>query len=699
MDAFESAKQYFLQGLDFFAQEKFSEAEDRFEKSLQVIPDRVSTLTNLSATKIRLKRFAEGKVLASRAIALDQKNSEAYLNLGLVEVEFKNENGALEYFDKAIELKPDFAEAWSNKGATLNALQRHDEALAHYDKAIALKPDYAEAWSNKGVTLNNLRRGDEALAHYDKAIALRPDYAEAWSNKGVTLHDLQRCDEALAHCDKAIALKPDYAKAWLNKGVTCFELKRYDEALTHYDQATRLNPDLDFLLGQAAYTRMKVCDWSEYHAQTENIIASVTRGEKVSTPFSVLAISASEAINLKAAEIWVKEKCPPGNAEVVFNNKNANPRKIRLGYFSSDYHDHAMSYLMAGFYELHDKNRFELIAFSLGPDKNDDSRRRVVAAFDRFIDVRNKSDREVAGLSRNLGVDIAVDLNGYTQNARSGIFSYRAAPIQVNYLGYPGTMGAAFIDYIVADKTIIPASNQSFFSEKIVYLPNCYQVNDARRSISDKRYTRLELGLPETGFVFCCFNNNHKITPATFDSWMRILKQVDSSVLWLFEDNPTAARNLRKEAVKRGILADRLIFAGVMNLPEHLARHRAADLFIDTLPYSAHTTASDALWSGVPLLTLQGDTFAGRVASSLLNAVGLPELITKTREEYEALAIHLAIAPDKLNQIRQKLANNRLTTPLFDTQLSTRHIEAAYTEMYRRYRSNLSPDHIYIQGQ
>jgi len=730
MDTFESAKQFFFQGLNFFEKEMFSEAEDRFEKSLRLLPDRVSTLTNLSATKIKLKKFAEAKSLATQAIFADKGNSEAYLVLGLVELEYKNAIEAINCFDKAIEFNPDLAEAWSNKGVTLNDLRRYEEALSHYDKAIKFKPNLAEAWLNKGVTLTYLRRYEEALAHYDKAIEVKPDYAEAWSNRGRALNNLRRCDEALTHFDKAVELKPDYVEAWSNKGVTLCDLQRFDEALPHFqravelkpgdanawyhqgityaelkkydeavsslDQAVRLKPDLDFLVGQVVYTRMKVCDWDNFNSQIENLLSAVERAENASSPFSVLALSTSEAINAKAAQIWVKEKCPPRISVIDFIDPIAISGKIRLGYFSSDFRDHATSYLIAGLIEIHDKSKFELIAFSLGPDKNDISRRRLVSAFDQFIDVRDKSDQEVAQLSRKLGVNIAIDLNGFAQYARSEIFACRPAPIQVNYLGYPGSMSAEYIDYIVADNTIIPESNRPFFSEKIVYLPHSYQVNDSKKPISDKCFTRSELGLPENAFVFCCFNNNYKINPCTFDSWMRILEQVGDSVLWLFADSTAAAKNLRKEAVKRRISPDRLIFASVMELPEHLARHRAADLFLDTLPYNAHTTASDALWSGLPVLTLIGNTFAGKVAASLLNAIQLPELITTTREQYEAAAVELANAPSKLGRLKEKLANNRITAPLFDTRLFCQHIEAGYSEMWRRYLSNSPAGHIFV---
>jgi predicted O-linked N-acetylglucosamine transferase (SPINDLY family) len=351
---------------------------------------------------------------------------------------------------------------------------------------------------------------------------------------------------------------------------------------------------------------------------------------------------------------------------------------------------------MAELFEMHDKSQFELVGFSFGPIANDEMRRRLVKSFDQFIEVGRKSDVEVAKLSRDLNIDIAVDLKGFTQDARTGIFSHRAAPIQVNYLGYPGTLGADYMDYIIADKTLIPPQSQQSYSEKIVYLPNSYQVNDRKRLISDKHFTRLELGLPENGFVFCCFNNNFKILPATFYGWMRILKAVDGSVLWLFQDNTWAVDNLKKEFEKQGIAAERLVFAKRLPLSEHLARHRQADLFLDTFPCNAHTTTSDALWVGLPVLTLIGRSFASRVAASLLNAVGLPELITSTQEEYEALAIELAVSPNKLEDIKLKLANNLITTPLFDTLCFTKNIEAAYVDMHGRYHAGLEPDHITI---
>jgi predicted O-linked N-acetylglucosamine transferase (SPINDLY family) len=367
---------------------------------------------------------------------------------------------------------------------------------------------------------------------------------------------------------------------------------------------------------------------------------------------------------------------------------------VRVGYFSADFYNHATSWLIAGLFEKHDRSRVESIAFSFGGARTDEMVTRLTAGVDRFIDVRTSSDLDVASLARSLEIDIAIDLKGFTTESRTGIFAARAAPIQVNYLGYPGTMASEYIDYLIADQIVVPVDDRGHYSEKIVYLPDSYQVNDSRRVISDRVFDRAECGLPPQGMVYCCFNNNYKIMAETFESWTNILRHVDGSVLWLFADNPRAASNLKTEAEARGVSAERLVFAERMPLPDHLGRHRVADLFLDTAPYNAHTTASDALWAGLPVLTRAGETFAGRVAASLLNAIGLPELITASARAYEALAIDLGRRPERLASLKRKLARNRLTAPLFDTERFARHMEAAYAAMYDRDQAGLPPDHI-----
>jgi protein O-GlcNAc transferase len=694
MDNFELAKEYFFDGCNFLEAEDFSQAEYKFIKSLELIPDRTSTLTNLSAAQLKLKKYSEARATAQKAILVESDNSEAYLNLGLIEKELKNFESAVKFFDKALSLKSDYHEAWSNKGNVLNDLKRYDEAITYYDKALSLEPDYAEAWSNKGVTLNELKRFDEALAHYDRAITLKPDYAEAWSNKGVALIELKRFDEAIAHYDKALSLKPDYAEGWSNKGITLNELKRYDEAITHYDKALSLKSDINFVSGDLLHTKMKICSWSGLAESLENISKKVVANEKVAQPLSLLALNDDSFLHKKCSEIYVKSRYPfnPVLGPIL---KRPQSQKIRVGYFSADFKNHPVSLLTAELYELHDKNQFEIIAFSFGVDDKSPMRLRLSQAFNQFINVSDMSDSAIAELSRNLQIDIAVDLGGHTQGSRTGIFSYRAAPIQTSYIGYLGTMGVEYYDYLLADKTIVSIESQKFYSEKIAYLPS-YQVNDRKRIISDRQFTRVELGLPENGFIFCCFNNNYKILPAMFDSWMRILNAVEGSVLFLYAENEWSKANLIQEAGLRGINSARLIFGAHISTEEYLARYRVCDLFLDTFPYNAGTTASDALWVGLPVLTLMGQSFASRMAASLLNAIGLPELITNTQAEYETLAIELAMNHQKIRDIKLKLANNRLTAPLFDTPLFVKNIEAAYLIMVEQYQSDLKSEHIFI---
>lgn len=663
MNNFELARDYFLDGCSFFEAEDFSQAENNFIKSLELIPDRVSTLTNLSAAQLKLKKYSEARVAAQKAISVESDSSEAYLNLGLIELDLKNFESAIEFFDKALSLKPDYAEAYCNKGATLNDLKRYDEAIAHYDKAISLKPDYHKAWSNKGATLNELKSFDKAIIHYDKALSLKSNYYVAWSNKGDTLYNL----------------------------------KRFDEAITHFAKALSLKPASDWVSGQLLYTKMKICDWSNLANSIDDISKKVMANEKAVPPFALLAMNDHALLHKKSAEIFIQSEYPI-NSTLGPIPAYTKKEKIRVAYFSADFRNHAVAFLTAELFELHDRDKFEVFAFSLQKAPiRDEMNLRLRRGFDRYIDVDNMSDPEIALLARELEVDIAIDLTGLTQYSRPGIFSCRAAPIQVNWLGYPGTIGANFIDYIVADKNIIPESHQQFYTEKVVYLPDTYMVDDSKRVASSRQFTREEYGLPEDTFVFCCFNNDYKFNPQVLDSWSRILLGMEQSILWISENNESFKTGIKIEFKKRGIDSTRIIFAQRVELmADHLARYALADLFLDTHPYNAHTTALDSLKAGVPVLTLKGQSFASRVAASLLNAIRLPELITNTQEEYEALAIELAMNPIKLAEIKLSLANNRLTTPLFDTPLFTKNLEAGYIKMYERFQADLEPDHIVI---
>jgi len=687
------AEAYYNRGIALNHLEQSDEALASYDRAIALKPDYAEAYYNRGLLLNYSKRFDEALIDYDRAIALRPDHAEAYNNRGVVLDSMKRFAEALVSYDHALALRPDHAETHNNRGTTLSNLKRLNEALASYDRAIALKPDYAEAYNNRGLVFYDLQRRDHALTNYDRAIAINPGYAEAYYNRGILLNELKRLDEALTSYDRAVGLNPDYGDAYYNRGIILNEFNRLDEALASYDRAITLMPDHDFLYGYWINSKMQLCNWSNYENQMKLLASKIEHHEKASPPFVVLAQSSSRSLQKKAAEIYVQSLRASNNNALPAACRHTKHNKIRIGYFSADFRNHPLAFLTAELFETHNRSRFELIAFYFGPDTKDEMRSRVEAAFDQFIDARQLSDLEIASMARNLEIDIAIDLGGFTAKNRTEVFALRAAPIQVSYLGYLGTMGADYMDYLIADATMVPAEHQKDYTEKIIYLPS-YQANDTKRRIADKVFTREELGLPSTGFVFCCFNNNYKITPNTFDSWMRILQQVADSVLWLLGDNATTENNLRAEASRRGVDPQRLIFAKRLPLPEYLARYRAADLFLDTTPYNAGATASDALWAGLPVLTYLGETFSGRMAASLLNAIHLPELITTTPQAYETQAIALATQPDALLKIRQKLANNRLTTPLFDTQYFCNHLEAAFTQIYERYEAGLMPDHI-----
>jgi predicted O-linked N-acetylglucosamine transferase (SPINDLY family) len=661
-----------------------------------------------------------------RALALKPDFAEAHYNRGVTLYGLRQYSQAVRSYDQALVLEPHYAQAWNNRGTALRDLQRLEEALESYERAIAVKPDHAGAHSNRGATLYRLERYDEALACFDRAIAIAPKHAEAHANRGATLTALERYDEAMACFDRAIALDSGCVDAHFNRAVTLTRLKRFPEALAgvdrtlslgrrdaatyrcrgdvllalerieetieSYAQALTLDPQSPFLNGECRHVRMRICDWSDLERDSSVMAAAIERGEAAVPPFVLLALLDSPILQRQAAEIYVREKVRPPTALPPLPRRRRDG-KIRLGYFSTDFRMHAVSLLTAGLFEAHDRSRFELTAFSLGPDTPDTMRTRLEAAFDRFVPADRMADRDIAALARRLHIDIAVDLGGHTRDCRSGILALRAAPIQVSYLGYLGTMGGELIDYLIADQVLVPPQSRQYYSEKIAYLPS-YQVNDSKRPLPGPALTRAELGLPAEGFVFCCFNNSYKITPGTFDSWMRILSALPDSVLFLLGGAASIERNLRREAQIRQVAPERLVFGRSLPLEQYLARFRAADLFLDTLPYNAGTTASDALWAGLPVLTLPGQALAARMAASILTAAGLPELIAADRADYERQAIELAIDPRRLDELKQRLAHNRRRCALFDTAAFSRSIEALFVRMYERYHAGLPPEHL-----
>ena len=576
--------------------------------------------------------------------------------------------------------------AWQLLGVVAAQTGQPEQALELIGRALALNPNSAEAHNNLGMAFQSLRRYAEAVASHDRAIALKPGFVDALNNRGVALGELGQHALAVAAYDAALAVEPRYADAWSNRGSALRQLGRNEEAARDFAQAQVLRPGFKYALGHQLYAQASTCDWTGYEASVEALNTAVQQGglgALAAEPFVFLAFAHTAQDQLANARAFAADKYPPA-PRPLWNGETYEHPKIRVAYLSADFHEHATAYLMAEFFERHDTRRFETIAISFGPDRQDPMRQRLQAAFGQFIDVRDQSDLQVAQMLRAMEVDIAVDLKGFTQDCRPGILAHRPAPVQVNYLGYPGSMGVDYIDYIVADATVVPPGHEVFYSEKVVRLPGSYQVNDARRVIAETTPTRADCGLPDTGFVFCCFNNNYKITPAVFDIWMRLLQRVPGSVLWLLQGSPAVAENLQQQAQQRGVAPERLVFAPRLPLPEHLARHRLADLFVDTLVYNAHTTASDALWAGLPVLTCAGSTFASRVAASLLRAAELPELVTDTTAAYEALAYTLATAPGTLASLHARLAQSRATCALFNTAQFTRDMESAYEGMLAR---------------
>jgi protein O-GlcNAc transferase len=677
---------------------RLDEAIASYDKAIASKPDYAAAYAGRGNILVDLNRPDEALLSFDKAIALKSDYAEIFDGRGIALMDLKRLDEAVANFDKAIGLKPGYSKAYYNRGNALTDLNRFEEALASYDKAIYLKPDYAIAHHNRGNVLRALKQFDEALASYDKAVALNPGYATAFNNRGNALTDQKNLHEALVNYDKAISLIPDYAEAYYNRGNALIDLKRFDEAFLSYDRALAINPELFGAEGTRLLAKLRICNWTDLDNECIGLVSSVRSGKASTGPFAFLAISSSPDDQLRCAKLWAAEKFPP-SPKVRCHAEPYRHDRIRVAYLSADFREHPVAYLMAGMLECHDPSRFDVTGISLGSDDNSAMRRRVKAAFARFLDVETFSDEQISSLVRSLEVDILVNLMGFTADSRSGILADRPAPVQVNYLGYAGTMGAPYIDYILGDRFTIPEERRACYSEMVVYLPDSFMANDSRRKISKRLPRRAECNLPETGFVFCSFNNSYKILPQTFDIWMRLLRGVDNSVLWLLSTNETAMRNLRREACDRGVDPDRLVFAQQLALNEdHLARQKLADLFLDTLPYNAHTTASDALWAGLPVLTCCGETFAGRVAGSLLNAIGMPELITTTLEAYEQKAADLATHPDKLAIIRRKLEANRRTEPLFNTGRFTRHIEAAYTAMHERHQAGLAPDQIIVPG-
>lgn len=703
--------------------QNFSEAADLIDRAIVLAPDNAVAHSNRGNVFRMQGRIDEALASYERALALDPASTEALINRGDVMLGLgRNESALSNYeavlslvpdhpivrfkrcrvleglgrfdealagYDQALVIRHDDAEALFRRGQVLGILMRHAEAVESFERALAVKPESAIILNALGISLRQLRRWTEALASFDRALVLNPRFAEAHNNRAALLADMGRHAEALEGYDRALEISPDSAGFLNNRGDLLRVMGLHEQAARDYSRLLELAPDFDQALGHKLHTDLQICNWKDYDVNRQRLLAAVRAGKSF-LPFTVLVLSDTGAEPLRSARAYAAQKFPMA-AKPLWAGERYRHDRIRIAYLSADFYWHATALLMVELFERHDRRRFEVSAWSFGPDVRDGMRERLESAFEQFHDVRGMSDNDVAAMLRAREIDIAIDLKGYSKGCRPAIFAQRAVPIQVNYLVYPGTMGADFIDYIIGDKDVIPEGDEKFYAEKVVRLPDSYQVNGSVRVKPANAPQRADVNLPESGFVFCCFNNNYKITPDVFDIWMRLLRRIEGSVLWLLEGNPAASRNLRLEAEARGVDPGRLVFAPRLSPSDHMARHGLADLFLDTVPCNAHTTASDALWAGLPVLTCRGGTFPGRVASGLLRAIGLPELIARDLNDYETLAFNLATTPDLLARLKSRLLQNKTTHPLFDIDRYRTHIESAYVAMYERYQRGESP--------
>jgi protein O-GlcNAc transferase len=710
---------------------QYEDVERLIGEALQADPKSANAYYYRACLLERLNRPKEALASFDAALALKPDYVQALVDRGILLGQSNCYAEALASFDAALAINPNIAEIWSCRATVLLALLHLEEALASADRALALRRDYSDAWKNRGLVLRALRKDHDALACFDKGVELAPNQAglllaradlllrleryhdaaaayktyvsiapgdaSAWRNRAYALGEQRRIGEALSCLSKSLVFSPDDTETLAERAVLYFDLRRFVEAAEDFEKV--LNRDQDcptYVRGYLTICRLNSCDWRSLREDRAKIIADVHAGKLAISPFGGLAVGLSASEALATARIWMKEELsPPTNA--LWRGEHYAHDRIRLAYLSADFNNHVVARMIAGVFEHHDKARFETIGISLGLDDDSPMRARIKGAFDRFVDVSDKTDSDAAAMLRDMEADISVDLTGLTRGSRPGILALRPAPVQVNYLGYPGTLGAEYIDYILADRIVIPDEERRYYCEHVVYLPGSFMPNDSTRAIASRAPSRAEAGLPPSGVVFCCFNNPYKFTPEIFAIWMRLLNAIEGSVLWLGRADLPAAHNLRREAHMLGISPERLIFAPyVLTGADHLARLRRADLMLDTLPYNAHATACDALWAGVPVVTCMGSTFAGRVAASALMAVGLPELVTHSLDAYEALALRLARDKEALCAVKAKLARNRDTEPLFDTARFTRNLETAYSAMWQRQQRNQEPGPILV---
>lgn len=666
-----------------------------FDKAIKINSNYLDAFINKANTFFKLEQFDDAINLYDQIIKSNLTSAPAYFGRSLTLAKKSSFTLALSDIQSAIKIDPSKSEFWSHQGALYLQLRQYVESVESLENAISIDPNAADAFSNLGNTLHSMKKYPLAIKALEDAIRINPKMPEAWNNLATCFIALEDFETALNCSNKAFNLNPHFIEALYNSSYCLRNLKRYEEAIRIQEKALKLNISFHDLYGDYVLTMLESINWEVYSDKLSELIELLSKHSLICSPFALLSLIDSPELQLK-----ISRESSESISKFITNLGPISPKpknKLRIGYFSPDFREHPVSYLTYDLFSLHDRSKFEVIAFSLTRENfNDKVTNSLKTHFDKFIDVSDMLDSEIATLARDMEIDVAIDLAGHTKNSRMGIFAYRAAPVQISYLGFPGTVGASFIDYIIGDTTTIPDEYRKFYSEKIIYLPNSFQFNSSSRSISNKYFSRNQFELPKDGFIFCCFNNEHKVNPYVFNSWAKILSETDNSFLWILSTTPERKIKLLELAHSHGISSNRFIFANRLPVDEYLARYRLADLFLDTLPFNAGTTASDALWAGLPLITQMGKTYSARMAGSLLNALGLNELICKTNEEYENLAIELCQNHSKLASVKSKLLKAISTSSLFNSKLTTQYLEESYKVAFETYINNLTPKDIYI---
>jgi len=644
-------------------------------------------------------KLEEAKLIYEKLLTIDQNNFELINLLGVISLQQRNFNDAITQINKAISINSNHHALYNNLGVAYKEIENYKDAIKNFNKAIQLNPDYAEAYNNLGIIFKKKYQYKESYNNYEKAIRLNPNYAEAYNNLGLLYQDIKNFKKSIINFSKAIKLKNNYIDAYKNRANIYSLEKEHLLAIKDYNKLKTLEPDKENIYESLIFfNKSQICDWKDYKKiirKIENYLINNQIIIDYINPWKLLSWTDSlEIIKNNANNYNNKEyNYIVDDKKKIFNF--SIKKKIRIAYYSPDFRRHAVSHLIANVFECHDKNNFEIIGFHFAKFRDDDMTKRISKTFDKFFDVKDISDQDLISQSKKLEIDIAIDLSGHTADNRINIFSKKVAPVQINFLGYPGTVGP-YMDYIIADKNLIEPKNEKFYFEKIIYMPDCFQPYDSKKNTLHNNYNRKKFNLPDSGFIYCCFNSVYKINPIIFNSWMRILKKTKNSFLCLLENNDFCKENLITEAYKRGVDTNRILFSPLVDYEDIFQRFKFCDLFLDTFPYAAHTTASEALSSGLPLLTMRGESFQSRVSSSLLKNLRIPELITSNIEDYENYAIYLRNNSEKLREIKEKLILSVKTSDTFNTKIYTQNLEKAYQQIYENYNQNLAPENIYI---